>query len=75
MAIQTEYWGTRKDGVDLYISYSDIGYRIAFDGETYDTAIDPMDNIRAYTETDIPRGVPAETEDYINALRQLGVTV
>lgn len=71
----TEFFRTREDGVDLYISYSDKGYRIAFDGETYGEAIDPVDNIRKYTETDIPRGVPAEPEDYIKALRELGVTV
>lgn len=73
--VRTEFLRTREDGVDLYISYSDKGYRIAYDGETYGEGIDPVDNIRPYTETDIPCGVPAETEDYINALRQLGVTV
>ncbi len=73
--VRTKFFRTREDGVDLYISYSDEGYCIERDGETYGSAVDPADYIRAYKETDIPSGVPAELEDYQNALRELGVTV
>ena len=73
--VKTEFFRTREDGVDLYISYSDKGFCLKHEGTLYAHAIDPADCIREYEETDVPSGVPAETEDYQNALRELGVEV
>ena len=59
MAIITEYYGTRKDGVVLVRTYSDASMMIERDGVLYSEAIDPEGMGRTYTETDIP----IESED------------
>lgn len=50
--IQTEYYMTRSDGVELVRTYSDQGFYIERDGERYEEAIDPADSGREYIETD-----------------------
>lgn len=52
--IVKEYYKTRSDGVNLYRSYSDEGYRIRKTGteEIYDEAIDVEDSIFVYEEID-----------------------
>lgn len=54
MAIKTEYYKTRADGVVLNRTYSDAGMKIERDGVIYDEAIDPAELGRTYTETDEP---------------------
>ena len=54
MAIITEYYKTREDGVVLNRTYSDIGMMIKRDGIEYSEAIDPQELNRVYIETDIP---------------------
>lgn len=54
MAIITEYYKTREDGVVLNRTYSDKGVMIERDGVRYDEAIDPAELNRKYTETDTP---------------------
>lgn len=56
MAIITEYYKTRADGVVLNRTYSDRGMMIERDGERYDEAVDPAGLNRQYTETDEPVG-------------------
>lgn len=78
MAIITEYYKTREDGVVLNRTYSDKGMMIEREGIRYEEAIDPAELNRQYTETDEPiEGGPTEaTEaDYQNALRDMGVDV
>ncbi len=56
--IVTEYFITRGDGVKLYRTFSDAGFRIK-QVETnlvYDEAIDVENNNFTYIETDIPVG-------------------
>ena len=60
MAIITEYYNTRADGVVLNRAYSDIGMMIERDGVQYSEAVDPADLERKYTETDIPIEVEEE---------------
>ena len=60
MAIKTEYYTTREDGVVLHRTYSDKGMMIERDGVRYSEAIDPAELNRTYTETD----EPIEKEDY-----------
>ena len=52
--IVREHYKTRTDGVELYRTYSDAGYRIrqAETGTEYDEAIDVDGAPYAYTETD-----------------------
>lgn len=52
MAIVTEYYRTRNDGVVLNRTYSDSGLMIERDGEIYAEAIDPADLNRQYTEVE-----------------------
>lgn len=54
MAIIKEFYVTREDGVDLYRTYSDEGYKIQKVGtdEIYDEAIDVADSEYTYEETD-----------------------
>ncbi len=59
MAIVTEYYRTREDGVELNRTYSDLGMMIERDGVRYSEAIDPAEFNRQYTETD----EPIETEE------------
>lgn len=56
MAIITEYYKTRADGVVLNRTYSDDGMMIEREGVRYDEAIDPAEFNRQYTETDEPIG-------------------
>ena len=60
MAIITEYYETREDGVVLNRTYSDKGMMIERDGVRYDEAIDPAELDRQYAETDDPIGENAE---------------
>lgn len=79
MAIITEYFRTRSDGVVLNITYSDKGMKIEREGVLYDDAIDPAELNRQYIETDEPieedDTTMANVEDYKNALRDMGVKV
>lgn len=78
MAIITEHYKTREDGVVLNRTYSDKGMMIEREGVRYEEAIDPAGLGRTYTETDEPvEGYTDEaTEaDYQNALREMGVEV
>ena len=77
MAIITEHYKTRADGVALNRTYSDKGMMIERDGVRYDEAIDPAELNRQYTETDEPIETVGEAteEDYQNALREMGVEV
>lgn len=54
--IVREFYRTRKDGVDLYRTYSDEGLKIQKVGtdEIYDEAIDIDGAPYTYEETDIP---------------------
>ena len=63
MAIITEYYKTREDGVVLNRTYSDKGMMIERDGVRYDEAIDPAELKRQYIETDEP--VEKEEEEYL----------
>lgn len=54
MAIITEFYRTREDGVVLNRTYSDIGMMVERDGVRYSEAIDPAELNRQYTETDEP---------------------
>jgi hypothetical protein len=54
--IVKEFYRTRKDGVNLFRTYSDNAVMIRKDGtdEIYDEAIDIEDAPYTYSETDIP---------------------
>ena len=54
--IITEYYDTREDEVVLNITYSDRRMMIRHNdtGTLYESAIDPEEMHRTYTETDIP---------------------
>ena len=52
MAITTEYFKTRDDGVVLNRTYSDAGLMIDRDGVQYIEAVDPANLGRVYTEVD-----------------------
>lgn len=56
--IVSEFYMTRRDGVNLYRSYSDGGFYIERNGERYEEAIDPEGAERVYTETTEP--IPVE---------------
>ena len=74
--IKKEFYKTRKDGVNLYKTYSDEGYRIKQieTSNVYDEAIDIEDAPYTYEETDIPIEEENATEqDYLAALAKLGV--
>lgn len=62
MAIVTEYYRTREDGVVLNRTYSDTEMMIERDGVRYFEAIDPADLGRVYTETEEPIELEEETE-------------
>ena len=53
MAIVTEFFRVREDGVRLVRTYSDINHYIERDGVVYSEAIDPEELGRVYTETDM----------------------
>ena len=78
MAIITEHYKTREDGVVLNRTYSDKGMMIEREGIRYEEAIDPAELNRRYTETDEPIEITTDeaTEaDYQAALREMGVEV
>ena len=54
--LKTEFFRTREDGVDLYITYSDENYYIRQIEKDvlYETAIDVEGAPYTYEETDIP---------------------
>ena len=54
MAIITEYYTIRADGVVLNRTYSDVGMKIEREGIRYQEAIDPAYLNRQYIETDEP---------------------
>ena len=60
MAIITEYFRTREDGVVLNRTYSDQNMMIERDGVRYSEAIDPAELNRQYIETDEPIDVLIE---------------
>lgn len=47
-----EFYRQRRDGVNLYRTYSSEGKFIERDGVQYEEAIDPEDSDRTYVETD-----------------------
>ena len=62
--IRKEFYETRKDGVNLYRTYSDENYKIR-QIETdvlYDEAIDVENAPYTYTETNIP--IEEEEDEY-----------
>lgn len=75
--IVREYHSTRKDGVNLYRTYSDAGLYI-LQNETnieYAEAVDVENAPYTYIETDKPIEATEEAtnEDYQYALEELGV--
>lgn len=54
--IVKEFYKTRSDGVELYRTYSDNGFKIKIDGANalYDEAVEPEFNLHTWVETDIP---------------------
>ena len=51
--VKTEYFKTRKDGVKLFLTYSDIGKKlIRNDGEIYYDAVDVEGIGYTYTESE-----------------------
>ena len=72
MAIITEAYRVREDGVELCRTYSDANMLIERDGIRYSEAIDPVELGRVYTETDEAIEVIEEaTEtDYQEALEE-----
>lgn len=75
MSIVKEFYKTREDGVDLYITYSNTGYKIKKIGtdEVYDEAIDVEDASYEYEETTETLNEDATEQDYLDALARLGV--
>lgn len=59
-----EFYLTRKDGINLYKTYSDADFYIKKVGteETYDIAIDVENATFIYEETDIQIEIPEATE-------------
>lgn len=53
--IRTDFHSTRKDGVNLYRTYSDEGYQIrqVDTGAVYSEAVDVENSGHTYEETDI----------------------
>lgn len=74
--IKREFFKTRKDGANLYKTYSDEGYRIKQleTNNIFDKAIDIENASYNYEETEdkIESNLATE-EDYLNALSKLGV--
>lgn len=65
--IVKEFYRTRKDGVNLYRTYSDAGFTIIRnDGVEYDEAIDVENAPYTYTESgnkvEIMTDVPSDSE-------------
>lgn len=72
-----EFYRTRKDGVNLYISYSDKGLQLRKVGtdEIYDDAVDVEGAPYTYEETETPITGDVTDADYQAALREMGVNV
>ena len=64
--IVTEYYMTRPDGVVLNRTYSDSDHLIERDGVLYTEAVDPAEEKRVYTETNVPI-VSGDIEEKANA--------
>ena len=76
--VKTDFYKTRRDGVDLYRTYSNENMMIRQNetGRVYAEAIDVENSGYTYTETDIPiEPVPDELtiEDTLGMLNELGV--
>lgn len=67
--IRREFFRTRKDGVNLYRTYSDEGYKIRQiqTGAVYDEAIDVETAPYTYAETDEKVVVEETTEEVLDA--------
>lgn len=65
MAIKTEFYRTREDGVNLFRTYSDEGFYILQNetGVEYDEAIDVENAPYTYSETDKPIEQPEESAE------------
>lgn len=82
MAINTEFYKTREDGVNLFRTYSDAGLMIRKVGtdEVYSEAIDIEGSGYTYEETgtaideDVVDPEKATEQDLLAALAELGVT-
>lgn len=78
--IVREFYRTRKDGVNLFRTYSDKELYILQNetGIEYEEAIDVEGAPYTYSETDKPieiiepSGDEATEQDYLNALEELG---
>ena len=68
MAIVTEFYRIREDGVTLNRTYSDAGFMIERDGVRYSEAVDPAELGRVYTETDELIEVNEQEEEAENEL-------
>lgn len=66
MAIVTEYFKTRADGVVLNRTFSDAGYMIERDGIRYSEAVDPAELNRQYKET----AEPIETVEELSEVEE-----
>jgi len=60
--IVTDFYSIRKDGIKLYKTYSDEGYKILQNetGIIYDEAIDIENSGFTYSETDEPININEE---------------
>ena len=65
--IVREFYATRRDGADLYHTYSDAGHVIRQEqtGEEYEDAIDVINAPYTYTETDKRVQDVVGIEDYM----------
>lgn len=77
MAVITENYKTRGDGVELVRTYSDESKKLVRnDGVVYDEAIDVKGIGYTYTESDeYTKNAEATEEDYQKALGEFGVTL
>ena len=78
--IEREYYKTREDGVELFLTFSDADMMIRKDStnEVYAKAIDIENSGFTYTETDIP--IEEDTgeltvDDTLEMLNELGVDI
>lgn len=73
--IISEFYKERKDGVKLFRTYSDKGFKIRqVETQTeYDEAVDVENSGYTYEETDTQMESTVTESDYINALESLGV--
>lgn len=66
--IQKVFYKEREDGVKLYRTYSDSGFKIVNEkGQKYSDAIDVEDHVGTYTETDEPIDDDPTIEDKAEA--------